>query len=121
MKRSRISSLTPCTDASFGQSVPRVTHEAVPYFVANALHRLSERSVQQLHKMIDQRGYILRTLAQGRQVNSNDVEPVVKILSKSLLFDKAFQALIGAGDNPGVQCYTPAAAEPLVLLALDGT
>ena len=50
-------------------------------------------------KMPHQQRDILAPIAQGRQVDANDVKAVEEVLAKTALSDEGFQILVGGGDD----------------------
>ena len=63
---------------------------------------LVELGSQLKEKVVGQQGNVFQPLRQGRDVNRQNIDPVVKILAKELIFHQLFQIAVGGGDNPGV-------------------
>src|SRR5918995_1180475 len=68
--------------------------------------------------MLDQERDIGMPLSQRRQLNGNDVEPVVKILSEVPSIDLARQVLVGGRDHSGIDFDAASAADTLELALL---
>src|ERR1700687_3301224 len=52
--------------------------------------------------MTHQQRNVLRTLSQRRNINRENVQPVVEVAAKLLLLDHFFQAVVSGGDNSDV-------------------
>ena len=66
----------------------------------------------------DQRD-VFHPLAQRRQVDGDDIETIVEILAKDLLFDPLFEIGVGGGDDAYVGLDRLDTAEAHELLLLD--
>src|SRR5262249_38653926 len=64
--------------------------------------RLLVGLTKQPQKMIDKQGDIAASRAQGRQIQTDDIEPVVEVLTKAALFDERHEILVGGGHNANV-------------------
>ena len=63
--------------------------------------------------------YVARTIAQRRQVNGDDVQAVVQILTKRARVDGCPQIAIGRRQDPQVDADRPRTADPLELAVLQ--
>ena len=72
-----------------------------------------------LQEELDQRRDVLAALAQGRQVDRHDVEPVVQVLAEPAGLDLVEQVAVGRGDDPGVDLLGVGVADPLELPLLQ--
>ena len=72
-----------------------------------------------LQEELDQRRDVLAALAQGRQVDRDDVEPVVQVLAEPAGVDLVEQVAVGGGDDPGVDLDGAGVADPLELPLLQ--
>src|SRR3954466_4528729 len=64
---------------------------------------------------------ILAPLSQGRNADGNHVEPVVKILTESTLFESRTQIDVCCGDDSDVHTAGQVRTEPLKLPLLQNT
>jgi hypothetical protein len=64
--------------------------------------------------MIDQQGDVFLPVFEIRQLDLNDLDPVVKILAEFTLGDKLGKAPVGGGDHPDVRSYGFGAAQGFI-------
>ena len=69
--------------------------------------------------MTNQVRHVLGAVAQRRQAQRHDVEPVEKILAEKTLVDQDLEVLVGGGDNPHVGLDRGAAADRGVFALLQ--
>ena len=69
--------------------------------------------VDALQNVIDQQAEIARPLAERRQAQNADCQPMEQVLSKALLGDFVLQVPIGGGNDANVDGLGPCRAEPL--------
>ena len=69
--------------------------------------------------MAHQVGDVLGPLAQGRQADRHDVEPVEQVLAEQALADQLAQVAVGRGDDAHVGADRRAAADRGVLALLQ--
>ena len=70
--------------------------------------------------MADQLGDVLAALAERRNADRKDVEPVVEVLTEGAGLDEVDQAAIGRRDEPEVHPHRPARAHRVDLAVLKG-
>ena len=66
-----------------------------------------------------QRRHVVETLAQRRQVDGEDVQPIVQVLAELALGGHGLQVLIGGGDQPDVHLGFTGGAQPPDLAILQ--
>ena len=66
-----------------------------------------------MRKWLDQQRQVLDPLAERRQVDRDDVEPVVQVLAEPAGGDGLAEVLVGRGEDPAVGLDHLAAADPL--------
>src|SRR5258708_33827778 len=71
-----------------------------------------------VHKMLHQHGNVGATLAQRRQLDGKNVEPVKQIFAKPPVSDVLLQIAVGGGDDPHIDVQGVNAAEPFKLAIL---
>src|SRR2546423_894360 len=69
--------------------------------------------------MAGERGDVLAPFAQRRQIDIDDVEPVIQVASESTRRDVIWQPPVGRGDQPDVDAHRTSAADPLELAELE--
>ena len=69
--------------------------------------------------MPDQVGHVLDALAQRRQPQRHDVEPVEQVLAEQALLDQDAQVLVGGGDDAHIGLDRGAPADRGVLALLQ--
>src|SRR5688572_28577038 len=72
-----------------------------------------------VQEMLDQEGNVGMTLAQRRQLDSDDVEPVVEVLPEVPGVDLTRKVLIGRGDDSGIDFDAARPADALELPLLE--
>ena len=70
-------------------------------------------------EMAHEIGDVLEPLAQGRQPQRHDVQPVEQILAEQALIDLLLQVAVGGGDDPDIGPDRGAAADRRVLALLQ--
>ncbi len=63
-------------------------------------------------KVLDQQRDIFHTFPQGRQMDRDDVEPVVKVFTEFLGFYQFRQVSVGGRDDPDIQADLATGADP---------
>ena len=58
-----------------------------------------------------QGGNVFAPVPQGGDMNRKDIEPIVKILPKPLLFDSLLDFKVGCCDNPDIDIYIAVASQ----------
>ena len=74
-----------------------------------------------LQKMAGQHGNVFTTLAQGRQTQANDVQPMKQVFAKHTLFDTLLQILVGGGNDPHVSLDRAMAANTVEMAIRQDT
>ena len=72
-----------------------------------------------LEEVLDQQRNIFAPVAQRRQIDVDDVQPVVKIFAEFLLFHHLAQIRIGGGQNPHIHLHDFVRTERRELLLLN--
>ncbi len=100
-------------------AVPRQRHQHLHGIGGDggdsAAHPLGNLSDEE----VDQQRNILAPLAQGRQLDGKDVEPVVEVTAKALVLDHGEQIAVGSGHQPYIHRDRIAVAHPLQLVLLQ--
>src|SRR5262249_49922528 len=73
---------------------------------------------ESIHEVSDERRDVLGTLAQGRQVDREDVQSVVEVVAEAALVDHRKQIPVGRRDHAHIDLDRPRATEALELLLL---
>src|SRR5437773_2458844 len=68
---------------------------------AERLGALAGRRVD-LHEVVDDRGDVLLALAQGRELDRQDLQPVEEVLAELAALDEAAKVLVARRDDPHV-------------------
>ena len=79
-------------------------------FVGNAAHRLLESPVVAVDEEVDQRQNVFFAVAQRRNKNGNDRQPVIEILAELLFAHGFFQIAIGGCDHAHIHLHIANAA-----------
>lgn len=93
--------------------------EQAQRFRRNAVNVAPETAGNFKGEGLHQQGNILRPLAQGRQVDREDVQPIVEIAAKLAIGDHLLKIAVGGGDQAHVGMNQLIAAETLELLLLQ--
>src|SRR4051794_38055021 len=72
-------------------------------------------------KILNERGNIFAAFSKRRQLNGDDVEPVIEVLPKSASRNLFFQISMGGGDHPNIDGECFFSAEALEGLILQNT
>ncbi len=72
-----------------------------------------------LEEVGDEQGDVLFALAERRDLDRHDVQPVEEVLAEAALLDLLLQVAVGRGDDAHVHGDQLAAADPLDLARLD--
>src|SRR5438132_886323 len=107
--------------------VGELSHVPRPRIPAEGLERLGgdhldvpiHRAGEALHEETDQRGNVLGSLAQRRDVDGKDVQAVVEVFAEALLLDQPSEVAVRRGDQADVDLDRPGAADTLELLLLE--
>jgi hypothetical protein len=83
-------------------SRPAVVHERGKSVLLDPLYFAFRLIGKFSDEMIDQHGYIFRSLAQRRQSNPDDIEAVVEILAESTLLNQLFQVTVTCRNQPRI-------------------
>src|SRR6516162_7270712 len=78
----------------------------------------AQLAVESKEEIMGQFGYVVETFSKRGHTNGHRFQPIVQVLTKSLVGDQFFQILVGNGENPDVRLQDLCAAhalEPLLL------
>ena len=78
---------------------PVKLHQLVAALRRNAIELLLRFLGQPRQKKVHQVGNVFLVLAQRRNIDGHDVQPVVKVLAKGALLERRAQIAIGGGDQ----------------------
>jgi len=95
-----------------------VVHERVHHVHRNRLDAPAQPSDVVRNEVADEEGDVLGPLAKGRQLNRENVQPVVEVGAKGSRVDQLLERTIRRGDDPDVAPNRVRAADPLELLLL---
>src|SRR5580704_7735164 len=70
-------------------------------------------------KIIHEVGYLFLALAQGRNADGDNVQPVVEVLAKGSLLQRRAQILIGCGEYTHIHLQSLGSAQPFKLAVLQ--
>src|SRR6476646_9957443 len=70
-------------------------------------------------KPVYQQGDIIGSIAERREANGHDIEPIVEVFSKVSLLDRFFKITIGRGDDSGIDFEQLRPAQSPELLRLQ--
>src|SRR5262249_52444159 len=100
--------------------VLQLTDVARPGVVEQFLHRFRRESPRRFTwagvlagEVRRQQRDVLGPVAQRRQVNFDNVEPVIQVLAKLAFLDQGWQSAIGGGDDAHIYLDTRCAADAL--------
>ena len=97
---------------------PRIAHKKLHAILRHALDLLTEFFGEAGQKKQCQLRYIGPALAQGRDTEREDIQPIEKVLTKAPGLDRFFEAAISSGDNTNVDADRSALTDRLELLLL---
>ncbi len=80
-------------------------------FLAQPVRRHPVLARQPLQKEIGQRQDVLAPLAQRREMDADDIEPVKQILAEAVGFHVAFEVAVGGGEDAHVGAQRLVAAD----------
>src|SRR5438094_2931179 len=98
---------------------PRIPAERLERLAGDHLDVPIHRAGETLHEETDQRGDVVGSLAQRRDVDREDVQAVVEVVAEALLLDQPGQVAVRRGDKSDVDLDRPGAADTLELLLLE--
>ena len=94
---------------------PVVVAQRLHHVVGNRVDLPTQGAAQPLDEVPHQQRNVAAALAQGRQGDRKDIEPVVQIAAKASFAHVLGQVAIGRGDHADVDVDGPGIAEPLDL------
>src|SRR5229473_3098507 len=106
----------------FAQLAVRERPEAIDPALGCSLRRqpqLALRAAQLRGERARERDYVLGPLAQGRDLDGEDRQPVVQVLAEPPLRDPLAQVAMGGGDDAHVDAHRRSPAEPLHLALFE--
>src|SRR5712664_290237 len=98
---------------------PRVRHQQLPGVATQSRLPLAHPLAQAADKLLGEEHHVLAALAQRRQVNRKDAEPVVEILAELTERHGVCEVLVGGDDEPKVSLERRGAADALELVLLE--
>ena len=98
---------------------PVVAHEHVDGGGGDAADVLAVGGRVLLHEVIGQERHVRPALAQRRQVDVEDVQPVIEVLAEDAGLHRGLQVLVGGRDQADVDLDGPHPAQPLDLPLLE--
>ena len=96
-----------------------MVHERVHHVRRDRLDAPAQLSRVVRDEVADEERDVLGPLAKGRQLNRENVQPVVEVGAKRSRVDQLLQRTIRRGDDPDVTPNRLRAAEPLEFLLLQ--
>ena len=81
---------------------PRVTEKHIHSPIRNPQGAASEGGDEVIEEMVDQKRDVRTAFAQGRHVESEDVQAIVEILAEGVLTDGVFKIAVRGGEHPHV-------------------
>src|SRR4029450_8051907 len=72
-----------------------------------------------LHEVAGEQRYVFAPLAQRWNIQRKNVEPVIQVVAKLVLFDHRFQVPVGCGNKPDIGADGASAPNTLEFLILD--
>src|SRR6266496_16615 len=100
-------------------ALPRLTDERPERIPLHAEEPRAELGVEPVDEMVDQERDVAATLAQGGELEVQDVQPVEEIRAEAAARDFGREVAIGAGDDPHVHRHRPGPADGPDVLLLD--
>src|SRR5437762_4343759 len=101
-------------------SVTGVQTCALPIYVSrNVLDIFIEPAAEDLDEVPHQKRNILRAFAKRRDLNRENVEPVIKVAAEGALADEFGKILVRGGDHADIHALRAVAAEALKFLLLQ--
>ena len=101
-------------------ALPRQRHEELQGRAVDALEVLLQLAVVHRHEVLDERRDVLAALAQRRNLDAEDVEPVVEIVAERALCHDLREVAVGGGDDAHVDLDRRRRADRQDLLRFDG-
>src|SRR3989454_7923637 len=98
---------------------PRIPAEGVERLARDHLDVSVHRAGEALHEETDQRGDVLGSLPQRRDVDGEDVQAIVEVVAEALLLDQPSEVAVRRGDQTDVDLDRPGAADTLERLLLE--
>src|SRR2546422_1109668 len=98
---------------------PRVAQELLHHIGRNRLDAPAETSGVVRDEVAHEKRDVLGPLAQGREIDGKDVQPVVEVGAKLSRLDQLLERPVRGGDDPDVAPDRVRAADPLELLLLE--
>src|SRR5439155_4824654 len=90
---------------------PRIPAERLEGLAGDHLDVPIHRAGETLHEETDQRGDVVGSLAQRRDLDREDVQAVVEVVAEALLLDQPGQVAVRRGDQADVDLDRPGAAD----------
>src|SRR5207245_3541429 len=100
---------------------PRVRHQQLPGVAAQPRLPLAHPLAQAADELLGEEHHVLAALAERRQVNGKDAEPVVEILAELAARHGVGEVPVGGDDEPKVGLERRGAADALELVLLEDT
>src|SRR5439155_22628172 len=94
---------------------PWLALQRLHHFVWNARDRSMHRTLTAVNRRPHEHGDVFAPLAQRRQPDRKDVQPVAQVLAEFAGGDRAPEIAMRRGDDPHVDLARPRRAEPLEL------
>ncbi len=94
-------------------SGPVVLDERLHRVRRNRTNVLSKLAIEQLDEVFHQDRDVIRTIAQRRQLNRENVQPIEQVLTKLALLDEQFQVSVCRGDHAHVNLHRLIASHSL--------
>ena len=85
----------------------------------NALDRFARVSRETQDEQIHQVGDIFFALAQGRDIDWNNIQAIVKIFAESAFFERGAQIAVGRGNQPHIDLDRLRSTQPFKLALLQ--
>jgi len=100
-------------------SRPGIVSEGVHGFGGNVLDAFVELAAEALHEVADEEREIFGALAEGGDLDGENVQAVKEVAAEGALGNKFREVLIGGGDNADVHALGAVAAEAFEFLLLE--
>ena len=89
--------------------------EPIESFLRNGLDRCSQLSIESEEKVVGQFGNVFHAITKRGKVKCHPAQAVVKIATKSPVFDHGIQILVGRGNDSHIHGESFVPADPLEL------
>src|SRR5260370_10307960 len=98
---------------------PMIAHQGAHGFVRNRIDRFVHRSSELLNEMLHEVWNIGFPFAQWRQINRENVQPVVQIFAELTILSYLLQVLVGGRNDANIDSRGPRAPDCLKLMLLQ--